>query len=548
MAKITDPDLLNDNSVDNNTTEVFIDTTAKTVKLTEIGNLSSDGLTIKSLYSFLKEEWRVDPQTKNLAAFDFPMNPITDEFFEFVGGWSLLNSAAIQLVRDGGFLVRNTSGNLTSHFTGIKTIGTVETNDQVYFNQGNGADDFVYLGPVNEVVQIISDPNGDGAYGDGYDRSTTFQIFLREQGQVYSQSSIDAIGATDLLAPKVFAFALNTSTDLKIDETDATITGSTPYNQINIKYFDQAYTRDVDSSTDRNFGIVIDVGTHSGVDGSASINGRTLTTAEAGITGLLYTGGTLTIHEGANAGIYTISGTPTSNIITITTAFISANTNQSFTLQRATGVIATAEQIYEKVQYQLRLNADIDATDQSVIGKTADELLNFVGDTLVCGSSIPTNPNGGGSGVIIEGFQSSDTNRIQFYDNSGITRTYPFVAVLTLNFGSNLVSDASAKYWVYFTTLPGAGNDFNEAGALLVDDNAGADITGNISGQATIEHTFNYDGNVQGGRTPATDAAITVVGIGLSTGQYVKATGTIGRSTTNSISLVAALERNYQNV
>ena len=59
--------------------------------------------------------------------------------------------------------------------------------------------------------------------------------------------------------------------------------------------------------------------------------------------------------------------------------------------------------------------------------------------------------------------------------------------------------------------------------------------------------TFDYDGNVQGGRTAGTDAAITAVAIGLSTGQYVSATGTIARSTANSISLVAALERNYEN-
>ena len=72
-------------------------------------------------------------------------------------------------------------------------------------------------------------------------------------------------------------------------------------------------------------------------------------------------------------------------------------------------------------------------------------------------------------------------------------------------------------------------------------------MAGDVSAAASVTLTFNYDGNVQGGRTAGTDADVTVVGIGLATGQYVKATGTIGRSTTNSISLVAALERNYAN-
>jgi hypothetical protein len=80
-----------------------------------------------------------------------------------------------------------------------------------------------------------------------------------------------------------------------------------------------------------------------------------------------------------------------------------------------------------------------------------------------------------------------------------------------------------------------------------VEDNSSLAMSGSISGQSSIQRTFNYDGNVQGGRTAATDAAITVVAIGLSTGQYVRTTGNIARSTANTVSLVAALERNYAN-
>lgn len=328
---------------------------------------------------------------------------------------------------------------------------------------------------------------------------------------------------------------------------DGNVSTISPYTAIKVRYFDQAFTRAVDSATGRNFGIVIDVGTHSGVDGSTTASGSVLTTAEAGITGADYTGGTLVIHEGANAGAYAISGTPAAGSVTITTTFAATLANQSFTLYRATPVTATAEQIYTKVQYLLRQNADIDATDQTVNGKLADQLLGFVGSDLNCGALTPTNPNGGGSGVIIEGFSATDTNRITFYDNTATPRTYPFVASLSIEFGANFVNDADAKYWVYFTTLPGAGNDFGESGALIVDDASGMDMAGNVGGASSVVKSFAYDSNVQGGRSAGTDAGITVVGIGLSTGQYVKATGTIARSTSNSISLVPALERNYQN-
>jgi hypothetical protein len=62
----------------------------------------------------------------------------------------------------------------------------------------------------------------------------------------------------------------------------------------------------------------------------------------------------------------------------------------------------------------------------------------------------------------------------------------------------------------------------------------------------SVDVSYDYDGNVQrGAASAAKDAPITAVAIGLSTGQYVSATGTIARSKANSISLVAPLERNY---
>ena len=632
MALITDPDNLNDHASSDTSTEVYINTGSKTIKLNQTGNLSTDGVTLKCLYSFLKEEWRNDPNSKNLAAFPFPMTPITDESFEFVEGWDFDSNNSRYLIRTAGWTVKNTSGNVTQKWAGIIGLGTIEADDQIYYQQtsGGSASNFQLQGQVNQAVQILRDDDADGNYSEGsdFDRRTVFNLFVREYEQLYGKSSLSDIGVTtmDSIA---YRFPISTGDDLKITIADGSISSS-PYSHIKVRYFDQAFSRDVDSTTDRNFGIVIDVGTHSGVDGSCSSSGSSLTSSEGGIpTDGTFDGGTLTIHEGANAGTYTIGTIVSATAVPITTTFSNTLSNQSFTLQRATPITATAEQIYTKVQYLLRQNSDIDSTDQSVTGKTADALMKFVGDTLVCGSPAPSNPNGGGSGVIIEGFSSSDTNRIEFYDNGGTKRTFPYVAVITLNFGDNLSTDSNAKYWIYFTythsatntgfaitsasgqtatltssitdlsqiedneefyisgfattannglyratsagltgsvavekadtgdsnfTNESAGssvtiqfNPFGSANAVLVEDNSGDDITGTVASQSSVQLTFNYDGNVQGGRTAAVDANITAVGIGLDTGQYVKATGTISRSTSNSISLVAPLERNYSN-
>jgi len=551
MALITDPDNLNDSAADDNSTEVYIDTTAKTIKLVKTGNLSDDGVTLKALYSFLKEEWRNDTHTKNLAAFPFPMTPITDESFELIDGWDFDVDATRYLIRTGGWTVRNTAGAVISKWAGIIGLGTIESNDQLYYQQESGgvSANVVLQGQINQAVCILDDPNGDGNYVDGFDNRTFFKLFGREYQQLYDDASLADIGVTamDSIA---YRFPISTGSDsIKITHDDTAVSTTTPYTQINIKYFSSAYSRAVDTpGTPRNFGIVIDVGTHSSNDGSCSLGGSTFTSANGGITGANYTGGTLTIHEGDNAGAYTISGTPSATEVTITGTFPAADTGMSFTLQRATPVTASAEQIYEKVQWSLRQDVDInDGPGTAVIGKTADMLLTFVGDTLKAGTLSPVNPNGGGNGVIIEGFSATDTNRLVFRDSAVLDRTFPYVAALTINFGDNLRLDASAKYWVYFTTLPGAGNDFGESSAIIVKDNANADMTGDVSGATSVVKSFNYDGNNQGGRTIGTDAGITVVGIGLGTGQYVRATGTIQKSTSNSVSLVAALERNYLN-
>lgn len=197
------------------------------------------------------------------------------------------------------------------------------------------------------------------------------------------------------------------------------------------------------------------------------------------------------------------------------------------------GNLPTAEEIYEFVQYSLRQNGDIDAGAGAVTGKTADSLLRFVGDTLVTSK-----------GVYIDDFSSTDINRIEFTDNTGAKRTFPFVAAGSISFNDNLVSDSGAVYKLFFTDAN--GNNFGDTDAIIVNDNVGSPIEGNVTG-SSVQFTFDYDGNTQGGRTPATDANVTLVAIGLDKAQYVKATGAIGRTNANSLSLVASLERNYSN-
>tara|TARA_R110000851_G_C13089506_1_gene566732 strand:+ start:1896 stop:3227 length:1332 start_codon:yes stop_codon:yes gene_type:complete len=198
------------------------------------------------------------------------------------------------------------------------------------------------------------------------------------------------------------------------------------------------------------------------------------------------------------------------------------------------GNSGTAEQIYEFVQYQLRQDADIDSGAGTENGLLAESLMGFEGDTL------KTKLVSAG-GVYIDNFNANDTNRLTFIDDTGTERTFPFVATGDLVFNANIQNDADAVYVMFFTS------GFDSASAIIVDDNNSVDIQGTVSANASITFDFDYDNNVQGGRTAGTDADVTVVSIGADTSQYVIATGTITRSVGQTISLVAPLERNFNN-
>jgi len=200
----------------------------------------------------------------------------------------------------------------------------------------------------------------------------------------------------------------------------------------------------------------------------------------------------------------------------------------------------TLEQVYEKVQYQLRQTSDIDEGAGSVRGDTADELLWFVGDTLHTKT-----------GVFVENINSADLNRIIYLDQNGIERVYPYASAGTIAFNTALQNDNNAVYRMFFTNDDAGDNsgyDFGTDNAIIVNDNGGTPISGTISAASSISFDFDYDGNVQRGVASAgVDAPVTLVALGLDTAQYVLVTGTLTRDKANNFSFVSNDELTYTN-
>ena len=527
--------------------EIVINTTAKTIALKVQGNLTTDGATIKAVYSKLKDAWRVNT---TLIKFPFPMGPITDEQFEMINGWNwdkvATSGAATQttpeLLRTGGWSVVNVAGAVIEQWFGVITLGSlVDDTDQVYYQQVSAATasvNFKLTGKVNQAVQVYSDPNGDGNVADGYSKLTYFKIFVREWQKLYAQSELFDIGVSSL-SYQAYRFPLTNGADLKIAVTSANLISQLDadsdgvpdvgvYANINIKYLRNATTGNIYNvrgnfagSTAYALGDVVkDTGNNRWYKNILAYT-STATLPSANTTNwAAYTEGERLI--GADYYAFTI--------------IVDGDTSLPTTSSGA----ARTNQIYTAVQYKLKQDLDIDAetgTGGTVTGKTASALLRFVGDTLVTST-----------GVYVDSFNTQDTNAITFTDALGVERTFPFVAALTVNFGTNLQNDQYSKYWIFFTNA--GGNLFGSTNAIIVQDKDGADMAGLVNPswptkRADVSHSFNYDSNVQGGRADKVDAAITAVGIGLTTGQYVTATGNIAKSTANSVTLTASLERNY---
>jgi len=452
MTKIVDPSDLGQG------TEVIFDPTGKTIRLITGGTLSDDGVTLQCLYSFTKEEWKDDT---DLIKFSFPFEGITAEQFELINGWDFYGQYSRQLIRDGGWALKNTTGGTVEEYMNLTTLGSFNDslNDRAYYQQvlDGAAIDTVYPGEVNQAILIYAN------YGaENY--KSYFKIYLREQGKIYDFYDLITEQNLTVLTYKKYALPLSNSEDLKITHEDwqiasgSTVPNMEPYNGMSITWT-TGDTRDI-GGTGYTFSIFID------------------------------------------------------------------------------GSGGTAEQIYEFVQWSLRQDIDIDAGTGSVTGQTAEELLQFIGDTL---KTLYTTDGG----VYIDNFLEADTNRLQFTDDTNTIRTFPYVATGNLLFNDNLVNDAVARYWVFFTNA--GGNAWNTPDAILIQDNDDNNIMGYVSGRTSVSFSFDYDNNSQGGRTPGTEAAYTAIAIGLSTGQYVSTTGSITRTTANVINFVAALERNYSN-
>jgi hypothetical protein len=638
---------------------VHIATGDRDVYLLEQGNVDADGVTGQALYSFLKEEWKDD---NTLIPYPFPMVAVTPEQFEFADNWNPADDVGAspatyrtsKLIRTAGWSELDVSGFLIKQYAGIISLGSfVESTDRAYYQQGNdptdtgAAVDFDFDGPVNEAILIYERVVNDGGGANGLDFTTSAITrndggsWLTDGVQVGGQITVENCSGTSPLNDGTFTVSAVTASTVTVQGTPFTATGSP-----------NERTADVAVDNRNLLTLFLREGFTTALDPDSGKTYAQADLPDIGVTSVQNQVYRFPLANSADLKVANSDATVSTRSPTVTISYFAtpqvisgfnadAGSTQSPQTDAAFGIIIDAkglslEFVYEYVQYQLRQAANINDNTASpgggvVTGRTADELLQFVGDSLT--TLAATNPSGGGTGVGITNFSAADTNRLTQVDNDALSRTFPFVAAGVISFNDNLQNDSGPATFTMFyeyTTrtavsdltlgsiagadavltsatdalpsaiaagsyfaLSGFSDPNNNGVYLLVSKgspengnwnvqrydstltlSAEGPVSGNVDANpvdspdaiivnsagtfsplpitgliqtASVSYDFDYDNNTQGGRASATDANVVVRAIGLDSAQFVETTGTIQRSTTNNFTLVAPLERNFSN-
>jgi len=560
--------------------------------------LDQEGVVFQALYSFFKEEWKND---NDLIKFSFPMTAITPEQFEFTGGWKPTDEAVStvsttdpsntrQLLRTGGWDEVDASGFIEDSYFCWLTLGNIDftdkdTGDRPYwfFASQSSSTAAVFAGPANEAVQHVQRVDLSGAGTISFTSNNEFNrgsgsfitdgflvgdyLFLQNAEDAGNNGSFGLI--TNVTATTITVsgspFTNNADDTTVIAAIDRRPVGFTTRIRIFGKTYDQSTTSDIGVTTLTNqvYRFPLSEGTDNVITDLAAANSQTVAQLLADIS-------TTPVAPyddmaiGYFASSFTRSGfnplggdTPTAGDTQFGVLIEADSGGQA-------GGPPSAEEIYAFTQATIQEDNNINDPDGRITGEDAGTTVNgLLADPLCAlastGNTITTlgqstNPAGGGTGVAIDNFDTNDTNRINMTDDDGDVRSFPFVAAGAINFNANLSTDVDAIYRMFCTNDDAGddnGFDYGTINAITVEDNSSVEIEGSVPQQAggsSVAFDYDYDGNQQRGvGSEGTDAPITIVAIGLSTAQWVLATGTITRSVGLNFSLVAALERNFAN-
>lgn len=488
--------------------------------------------------------------------------------YELLNGWTFATINDLKFLRSGGTNYRAANGTIDQIYYCPVGIGSALSTDQGYFalspDLSVDGTNLTFPGTPNELVRV-----------DQSDR-TFFEVSIRPWQRSYDRSNLALIGNTEGTGAFIDNHSLTTAIDTNVTADESDVGTLSLYTGISLNYLPgsgfaawasgvtYAANAVVQSSGGRWF--ITSAGGTSAGDDSDLAGG-----SDTGVTWAVYSG-----ERQIGTDYYPFN-------------IILANSGND----------ATYATFYQRERWLLRQSTNINdnsANTGSIIGRRADELLGYsLGVTA--GKTFGT-----ALGVYIDDLSATDLNNIAVRDATGVLRSFPQTVPFIVQLNDVARTDPDLKVTVYFDNANGA--TFPGSDSIIVDDADGDDIvvepftgtvddngwqngttyaantvvqdivgnegiwyitaaggTSNGSSLATdtgvtdwavyqaaaqFSFTFDRDGNVQNGRTPGTDAAVTGVATGRTKAEENNFTTTID-SAGGTLSVVMNNQRNYRN-
>lgn len=401
------------------------------------------------------------------------------------------------------------------------------------------------------------------------DNRKAFAVKLRVRdgdpnGKTFDFSNLALAGVTTL-NNFIFRFPLANETDLKITVADTGIDADSngtpdvaPYTGMTITYFATAQAKSGLVGGSFNFGVVINANSGTAIQVYEFVQWSLRSTGGFGSgdidndadTAIGRTMGDLLVFEGdvLVAGDQQ-SINPDGGGVGVFIENIAAADQNNLRLVDNTG---TRRQFPETISVTLDFNAALidDAAaeyvlffDRTIRNSVADLVITAgtgpVGTFNSAGANLPAAMDNDPDGYVrVSGFTGGDaamngTYQVQSTDTTSlwnVTR-YDGVTIVTTAAGAAEVDE----------------HPVDSPDAIIVDSDVPAPVTGTAS--ADFNFAFDYDGNVQGGRSISTPTSVIARAIGLSGAQFIQSSvATITSGTPLTIVLTASGELNYINV
>jgi hypothetical protein len=465
-------------------------------------------------------------------------------------------------------ITRNDGGNW-------RTDGYIVGGQIVVFDAEDAANNGTWVissvaDSVDGALVVVGTPltnnADDTAIRFGWDNRNAVTLRLRVRttsgntnARTFSQANLASAGET-ILSNRLFTFPLANTQDLDISESDANIDANTPYTGMTITYHASGQSKGGAGDLvggPYNFGIIIEGndGTNTEVYEWTQRQLRKTTDIDAdadvaiGVTmdGLMrFLGSQLQV--GSVDGGLTFPSNPDGGGSGVFIDTLNSASRNDTVYYDNTGAVRS-----HPLGVAVTLDFHQTAIDDAALAYTLffdRTIRNTVSDLIItagtgangtfdsAGANLPASLDAGvGAYVRVSGLTGADEPMNGVYQVTALTSTSQWN--VTRYDGDTIVTTS-------VVSLSVDEHPIDSPDGIIVDDDVPADVTG-TNPSADVVFTFDYSGNVQGGRTASTDAFVVFRAVGESGAQYGQTSVLTIPNTAVTLPLANNIERNFSN-